>query len=72
MEEFARYTFHAKQDGSGNPFIAVVPNEQELTVLKGGVLAFTLPAGTTGEEAIRLADYLDEVIDKFTYFRDDE
>ena len=72
MEEFERYTFHAKQDGGGEPFIAVVAVNAGLTVINSGSLAFTLPKGTSPEDATRLADYLDEAIENLAFVTNED
>ena len=67
MRERARYSFRVKEFPGGQPWIYTEPITDDLKVLGKGFLGFELPAGTTIEEAKRIAAFLEKKINSISY-----
>jgi len=62
MAEFCEYTFDCDQDEDGAGFITIEPSNEELSVLKEGLLIFELKAGVKFEDIEQLTEKLNSLV----------
>jgi hypothetical protein len=67
MTERARYIFNVKYYPEGQPWICMEPLDSSISPLKEGFIGFDLADGTTQEQAIEIAAYLDSKLLRVTY-----
>lgn len=67
MIERAKFRFTVKEFGDGTPWIMFERYSEKLKVLENGFLGLDLPEGTTYEKAVKIAEFLNENIDRVLY-----
>jgi hypothetical protein len=61
------YLFRVSEFGGGIPFVSLEPRHGDLSILKNGLLAFDLQDGATYQDAEKLVDHLNEMVETVAF-----